>query len=168
MGLKIHQINNAFLQAILDKEVYVTQPEGFIDTTQPSFICHLKKALYSLKQAPLAWNHTLNAFLINLGFAATMADPCIYSYHNNDDDPYNAQLHCTYLLDNSQHWIFLSVYVDDLLIIRCIDDVNYIKQKLSDQMDLSPITMILRSRSSMTRNAAPLISHSLARLNNSL
>ncbi|ELR14536.1 polyprotein [Acanthamoeba castellanii str. Neff] len=129
-------INNTFLQAILNK-VYVTQPEGFINTTQPSFICHLKKALYSLKQAPLAWNHTLNMFLINLSFTATTADPCIYSYHNNDDDPYNARLHHTYLLDNSQHQIFLSIYINNLLIIRHINNVNYIKQKLRPQSQLS-------------------------------
>jgi hypothetical protein len=103
MGLEIHQmdVDNTFLQAILEEEVYVTQPEGFVDTTRPGFVCRLKKALYGLKQAPLAWNHTLNAFLINLSFTATTADPCIYSYHNHNDDPYDAQLHCTYLLNNN-------------------------------------------------------------------
>jgi hypothetical protein len=148
MGLEIHQmdVDNTFLQAILEEEVYVTQPEGFVDATQPSFVCCLKKALYSLKQALLAWNCTLNAFLLNLSFTATTADPCIYSYHHHNADPYDTQLHWTYLLNNNQHQIFLSVYINDLLIIGHINNINFIKQKLASQFqmkDLGPITMIL-------------------------
>ncbi|GKC74913.1 retrovirus-related pol polyprotein from transposon TNT 1-94 [Tanacetum coccineum] len=45
----------AFLHGTLKKDVYVCQPEGFIDADHPSRVYKLKKALYGLKQAPMAW-----------------------------------------------------------------------------------------------------------------
>ncbi|GKE23268.1 retrovirus-related pol polyprotein from transposon TNT 1-94, partial [Tanacetum coccineum] len=42
----------AFLNSELKEEVYVSQPEGFVDMDNPSHVYKLKKALYGLKQAP--------------------------------------------------------------------------------------------------------------------
>nr|GEZ37391.1 copia protein [Tanacetum cinerariifolium] len=39
----------------LRKEVYVSQPDGFVDSDNPNHVYKLKKALYGLKQAPHAW-----------------------------------------------------------------------------------------------------------------
>ncbi|GKA58527.1 retrovirus-related pol polyprotein from transposon TNT 1-94, partial [Tanacetum coccineum] len=49
-------------------EVYVSQPEWFIDPEFPYYIYRLKKALYGLKQAPHAWYDKLSSFLIEHGF----------------------------------------------------------------------------------------------------
>jgi hypothetical protein len=86
-NLKINQmdVDSVFLQADLNKEVYITQPQGFKLTTNPHYICRLNKSLYGLKQAPLAWNHTLNHKLQDkLCFSLLEADLCIYLRQDKD------------------------------------------------------------------------------------
>nr|GEW37078.1 hypothetical protein [Tanacetum cinerariifolium] len=52
----------AWLEA---EEVYVNQPDGFVDPYHPDKVYRLKKALYGLKQAPRAWYDELFNFLIH-------------------------------------------------------------------------------------------------------
>ncbi|GJZ29241.1 putative ribonuclease H-like domain-containing protein [Tanacetum coccineum] len=61
-------VKTAFLNGPLKEEVYVSQPEGFIDDEFPNHVYRLKKALYGLKQAPRAWYDKLSSFLIEHGF----------------------------------------------------------------------------------------------------
>nr|GEU55994.1 hypothetical protein [Tanacetum cinerariifolium] len=51
------------------EEVYVNQPDGFVDPYHPDKVYHLKKALYGLKQAPRAWYDELSNFLVSKGFS---------------------------------------------------------------------------------------------------
>ncbi|GJS95491.1 retrovirus-related pol polyprotein from transposon TNT 1-94 [Tanacetum coccineum] len=64
-NLTIYQmdVKTAFLNGELKEEVYVLQPEGFVDQDKPSHVYKLKKALYGLKQAPCAWYDMLSSFL---------------------------------------------------------------------------------------------------------
>ncbi|GKD79024.1 retrovirus-related pol polyprotein from transposon TNT 1-94 [Tanacetum coccineum] len=57
-------VTTAFLHGTLKEDVYVCQPEGFIDADHPSHVYKLKKALYGLKQAPRAWYDELLMFLL--------------------------------------------------------------------------------------------------------
>ncbi|GKF31940.1 retrovirus-related pol polyprotein from transposon TNT 1-94, partial [Tanacetum coccineum] len=54
-----------FLNGELKEEVYVSQPEGFVDQDNPSHVYKLKRALYGLKQVPRAWYDMLSSFLIS-------------------------------------------------------------------------------------------------------
>ncbi|GJS02085.1 retrovirus-related pol polyprotein from transposon TNT 1-94 [Tanacetum coccineum] len=58
-------VKTAFLNGILREEVYVSQPDGFVDPDNPNHMYRLKKALYGLKQAPHAWYDLLSSFLLS-------------------------------------------------------------------------------------------------------
>nr|GFB93568.1 Gag-Pol polyprotein [Tanacetum cinerariifolium] len=62
-------IKTAFLYGPLKEEVYVNQPNGFVDPYHPDKVYRLKKALYGLKQAPRAWYDELSKFLLSKGFS---------------------------------------------------------------------------------------------------
>nr|GEY36625.1 hypothetical protein [Tanacetum cinerariifolium] len=58
----------ASLNGPLKEEVYVAQPDGFVDPDHPEKVYRLRKALCGLKQAPRAWYHELSKFLTSKGF----------------------------------------------------------------------------------------------------
>nr|GEY84309.1 Gag-Pol polyprotein [Tanacetum cinerariifolium] len=62
-------VKKAFLYDPLKEEVYVNQPDGFVDPYHPDKVYRLKKALYGLKQAPKAWYDELSNFLVSKGFS---------------------------------------------------------------------------------------------------
>ena len=92
-------ISNAFLHGFLDKEIYITQPVGFIDKIHPNFVYKLHKSLYGLKQAPRAWFNRLHPYLIHLGFHSSQVNPSLF-IHNS-----------------GRNKIYILVYVDDILVI---------------------------------------------------
>nr|GEY68233.1 hypothetical protein [Tanacetum cinerariifolium] len=57
-------VKTAFLNGNLREEVYVSQPDGFVDPDNPNHVYKLKKALYELKQAPRAWYDMLSSFFL--------------------------------------------------------------------------------------------------------
>nr|GEV26392.1 hypothetical protein [Tanacetum cinerariifolium] len=62
-------VKTAFLNGNLREEVYVTQPDGFVDPDNPNHVYKLKKALYGLKQAPRVWYDMLSSFLLSQDFS---------------------------------------------------------------------------------------------------
>jgi hypothetical protein len=97
---KIHQLDvyNAFLNGIIQEEVYIAEPHGFIDPTFPSHVCRLHKSLYGLEQAPRAWYNWLSEFLISIGFQASKVNTSLF------------------ILSFGGAMIYLFVYVDDILL----------------------------------------------------
>ena len=78
-------VKTAFLNGIIEEEVYIEQPEGFIVHKKDSHVCKPRKALYGLKQAPRARYGRIDKYLINLGFTKIDADPNLY-YKIVDND----------------------------------------------------------------------------------
>ncbi|GJU23875.1 retrovirus-related pol polyprotein from transposon TNT 1-94 [Tanacetum coccineum] len=71
-------VKTAFLNGNLREEVYVSQPDGFVDKDKPNHMYKLKKALYGLKQAPRAWYDMLSSFLISQDFSKVSVDPTLF------------------------------------------------------------------------------------------
>ncbi|GJY01803.1 retrovirus-related pol polyprotein from transposon TNT 1-94 [Tanacetum coccineum] len=67
-----------FLNEPLKEEVYVNQPDRFVDPHHPDKVYHLKKALHGFKQAPRAWYDELSNFLVSKGFSKVSIDPSLF------------------------------------------------------------------------------------------
>jgi hypothetical protein len=67
---EVHQLDvkSVFLNGMLNEGIYMEQPQGFITTGKETQVCHLKKAIYGLKQASHTWNSNIHAALTELGF----------------------------------------------------------------------------------------------------
>ena len=70
MNFKLYQmdVKSAFLNGLIQEEVYVEQPPRFEDSQKLDHVYRLKKALYGLKQAPRAWYERLSKFLLEKNF----------------------------------------------------------------------------------------------------
>nr|GEX80090.1 retrovirus-related Pol polyprotein from transposon TNT 1-94 [Tanacetum cinerariifolium] len=72
-------VKTAFLNGELKEEVYVSQPEGFVDQDNLSHVYKLKKSLYGLIQAPRVWYDMLSSFLISKHFSKSAVDPTLFT-----------------------------------------------------------------------------------------
>nr|GEY22558.1 retrovirus-related Pol polyprotein from transposon TNT 1-94 [Tanacetum cinerariifolium] len=88
---------NRVLNVNLREEVYVSQPDGFVDQDNPNHVYKLKKALYGLKQAPRAWYDMLSLFLISQDFSKGPVDLKLFIRRNNND------------------LLLVQIYVDDII-----------------------------------------------------
>nr|GEX32608.1 retrovirus-related Pol polyprotein from transposon TNT 1-94 [Tanacetum cinerariifolium] len=78
-------VKTTFLHGSLKEDVYVCQPEGFIDADHPSHVYKLKKALYGLKQASRAWYAKLSMFLLQNHFFKGTIDPTLFIRRFDND-----------------------------------------------------------------------------------
>nr|GEZ59521.1 retrovirus-related Pol polyprotein from transposon TNT 1-94 [Tanacetum cinerariifolium] len=90
-------VKTAFLNGNLREEVYVSQPNEFVDQDNPNHVYKLKKALYGLKQAPRAWYDMLSSFLISQYFSKGLVDPTFFIRRNGND------------------LLLVQIYVDDII-----------------------------------------------------
>jgi histone deacetylase 1/2 len=75
---------SAFLNANVESEIYMEQPEGYIaygDKGQP-LVCHLRKALYGIREAPKAWNSLVTEWLVDYGFTQSLVDPGVFTFNH--------------------------------------------------------------------------------------
>ncbi|GJZ24105.1 putative ribonuclease H-like domain-containing protein [Tanacetum coccineum] len=101
MGFIVYHmdVKNAFLYGIIDEEVYVSQPLGFVDPKFPKKVYKVVKALYSLHQAPRAWYATLSTFLLKSGYRRGTIDKTLFIKKDKNDI------------------MLVNVYVDDIIFV---------------------------------------------------
>ncbi|GJR59025.1 copia protein [Tanacetum coccineum] len=90
-------VKTAFLNGNLREEVYVSQPDGFVDPDKPNYVYKLKKALYGLKQALRAWYDMLSSFLISNDFLKGSVDPTLF------------------IRREGKELLLVQIYVDDII-----------------------------------------------------
>ena len=80
VGWRVHQmdVKIAFLNKVIEEEVYIEQPEGFEVGDRETHVCRLRRALYGLKQAPHAWYSRIDNYLREMGFQRREVDPNLY------------------------------------------------------------------------------------------
>ncbi|GJY29257.1 retrovirus-related pol polyprotein from transposon TNT 1-94 [Tanacetum coccineum] len=78
-------VKTEFLNGPLKEEVYVAQPDGFVDPDHPEKVYRLKKALYGLKQAPRASCDELSNLLMSKGFTKGTIDPTQFTIRYGED-----------------------------------------------------------------------------------
>ena len=133
-------MRTAYLNAPIDFEVYISQPEGFkVSEEGVNLVCKLHKSLYGLKQSGRNWNIVLSKFFQDSGYSQSKADPCFY-----------------YKLENNSE-IYIVVWVDDIVVAANTNrNLDNIKDKLKDEFrmkDLGPISWFLGIQFKQTSNA---------------
>ncbi|CAI7865057.1 unnamed protein product [Closterium sp. NIES-53] len=112
--VKQMDVTMAFLNGVLEEEIFMAQQEGFDDGS--GRVLRLKKALYGLKQAPRQWYLKLRGVLEEIGFTPSTAD------------------HSLFMLGEGEQRSFIVVYVDDILIFSPSSDlVKEVMLKLQDK-----------------------------------
>jgi hypothetical protein len=123
MGWKIHQmdVKTAFLNGLIEEEVYIEQPQGFEVHGRDSHVGRLKKALYGLKQTPRACYSRIDTYLQQMGFEKSEADPNLY-YIMVGEDP-----------------LILVLYVGDLFVTGAERLIVGCKESLALEIEMKDI-----------------------------
>ena len=122
--LELYQmdVKTAFLNGDLYENVYMAQPKGFVVKGKEHMGCRLKKSIYGLKQASRQWYLKFDETIRKFGFKENEEDNCIYAKFRNGK------------------FIFLILYVDDILLAS--SDVGLLletKKFLSSNFDMKDL-----------------------------
>ena len=123
-SLSVHQmdVKTAFLNGLLDEDIYMVQPGGHVDEDHPDFVGQLKRSLYGLTQSPRTWNQTIDKFMLELDFKKCETD------------------HCIYVKRADQDMILVALYVDDLVLASNNDELlKSTKKVLGDRFDMTDL-----------------------------
>jgi hypothetical protein len=111
-------VKTTFLHGDLEEEIYMKQSEGFVVKGKKVLVCKLKKSLYVLKQSPRMWYQKFNTYILGLGFVRSRVDHCVYSKQVGN------------------HFIYVALYVDDMLLVgNNMDVIKEVKSQLSSKFD---------------------------------
>jgi hypothetical protein len=103
-------VSTAFLNGELKEEIYMKQPEGYVEEGEEDLVFKLNKSIYGLKQSSRCWYNTIDQFLKNSGYVQSSSDPCLYIKREGDDI------------------MLIALYVDDLIPASIVREC-FIKRK---------------------------------------
>jgi hypothetical protein len=115
-------VKTTFLHGDLEEEIYMKQPEGFVVKGKKELVCKLKKSLYGLKQSPRMWYQKFDTYILGLGFVRSRVDHYVYSKQVGN------------------HFIYVVLYVDDMLLVgNNMDVIKEVKSQLSSKFDMKDL-----------------------------
>jgi hypothetical protein len=117
-NLEIEHINvkKTFLHGDLEEEIYMKYIEGFVVKRK------LKISLYGLKKSLRMWYQKFDRYILSLGFVRNKVDHYIYSK------------------EEGGRFIYVALYVDDMLLIRNnMDAIKEVKKQLSSKFDMKDL-----------------------------
>ncbi|GJR29538.1 ribonuclease H-like domain, reverse transcriptase, RNA-dependent DNA polymerase [Tanacetum coccineum] len=126
-GWQVHHLDVklAFLHGDLKEEVYVTQPEGFVQQGNSGKVYKLTKALYGLRQAPRAWNVKLDQTLKLLNFKKCNLEQAVYTKRSKTST------------------LIVGVYVDDLIITGTPrKEIDAFKSQMQEKFEMSDLGLL--------------------------
>ncbi|GJU80442.1 copia protein [Tanacetum coccineum] len=114
-------LKTAFLNGILKEEVYVSQPEGFVNPNHLNHVFRLKNVLYVLKQAPRVWYDLISKFLLCQKIVKGVVDLTLFTHKEGND------------------LILVQIYVDDIFfastnLIFCDKFANIMSKRFKMSM----------------------------------
>ena len=116
-------VKTTFLHGNLEEEIYMEQPEGFIQKGLEDKVCLLRKSLYGLKQSPRQWYLRFDQFMMAHGYSRNQYDNCVY---------------CKPL--PSGDGIYLLLYVDDMLIAcKHKEEIEKLKSELKSEFEMKDL-----------------------------
>nr|GEV01947.1 retrotransposon protein, putative, Ty1-copia subclass [Tanacetum cinerariifolium] len=122
-------VKTAFLNGYLDEDIYMVQPESFVDPNHTRKVCKLQRSIYDLKQASKSWNKRFDKEIKRFGFDQNLDEPCVYQKASGSNVT------------------FLILYVDDIIImgnhIPSLQSVKDYLGKCFARKDLEEATFIL-------------------------
>jgi hypothetical protein len=124
---KVYQLDvkSAFLNGILQEEIYVEYPAVFVIQGNEDKVYLLKKTLYGLKQAPRAWYGRIDDYLISSSFQKSLSKVTLYVKKINNDV------------------LIISLYVDDLLVTGSnTQQVEEFKQKMIQIFEMTDLGLM--------------------------
>ena len=119
LGIWHLDVKTAFLNGVLEENVFMTQPEGFVVVGCMNKVYKLKKAVYGLKQSRRAWNKKVDEVLSDIGYKKSEFEPCLYIKRNNCDE-----------------LTIIALYVDDFFCFSDSKEINFLVDHLSSQFKI--------------------------------
>nr|AAF65309.1 reverse transcriptase [Picea glauca] len=115
-------VKTTFLHGDLEEEIYMKQPEGFVVKGNKELVCKINKSLCGVKQSPRMWYQKFDTYILRLGFVISRADHCVYSKQVGN------------------HFIYVVLYVDDMLLVgNNMDVIKEVKSQLSSKFDMKDL-----------------------------
>ena len=71
-------VKTTFLNGFIKEELYMIQPEGFVNPKGANKICKLQRSIYGLVQASRSWNIRFDKLIKGYSFIRTCGESCIY------------------------------------------------------------------------------------------